>query len=307
MLSSTPNRHARPETAGAVPERAATAERLSGGLYLVATPIGNARDITLRALDVLAAADAIAAEDTRVTRRLLDIHGLKAPQIIRYDEHAAERARPELLRRLAAGEAIALATDAGTPLVSDPGYRLVREAVAAGIRVTPIPGASAALAALALAGLPSDRFLFAGFPPTRSGQRKRWLAELAAAPATLIFFENVKRLESSLTDMAEVLGDREACVGRELTKLHEEARRGLLSELASHYREAGPPKGEATVVVGPPLAAEAPTADEVDALLLDLLAEMSVKDAARAAAERTGLPRADAYRRALALKDGAVP
>lgn len=275
---------------------------LSPGLYIVATPIGNARDITLRALDVLTGVAAIAAEDTRLTRRLLDIHGLKAPELVRYDEHAAERARPGLLARLAAGDAVALATDAGTPLVSDPGYRLVRAATDAGHKVIPVPGPSAALAALALAGLPSDRFLFAGFPPVKSGQRRRWLHELATVPATLIFFENVRRLESSLADMATVLGDREACVARELTKLHEEARRGSLAVLARHYAEAGPPKGEATVVVGPPLASAAPDATEIDALLIDLLADLSVKDAARAAADRTGLPRGALYARALDLK-----
>lgn len=268
----------------------------------MATPIGNARDITLRALDVLSGVAAIAAEDTRVTRRLLDLHGVKPPAMIRYDEHAAPKARPEILARLAAGEAIALATDAGTPLVSDPGYRLIQDAIEAEFYVTPIPGPSAALAALCLAGLPSDRFMFAGFPPSRSGKRKQWLAEVAGAPATLIFFESVKRLAASLTDMAEVLGDRPACVGRELTKLHEEARRGSLAELAAHYAEAGPPKGEATIVVGPPEAAEAPSQEAVDARLLALLAEMSVKDAARTAAEETGLARKAVYQRALELK-----
>ena len=275
---------------------------LPSGLYIVATPIGNARDITLRALDVLSGADAIAAEDTRVTGRLLDIHGVKHGPLIRYDEHAAARVRPGLLARLAAGEAVALATDAGTPLVSDPGYRLAREAIEAGYRVFPIPGASAPLAALALAGLPSDRFMFAGFPPQKSGQRKSWLGELASTRATLIFFENVKRLANSLDDMAEVLGDREACVARELTKLHEEARRGTLASLAAHYKEAGPPKGEATIVVGPPPAPAAPAAEYIDARLRALLETLSVKDAARQAAAETGLPRGDLYARALKLK-----
>ena len=278
---------------------------LNAGLYIVATPIGNARDITLRALDVLGGVSAIAAEDTRVTRRLLDIHGIKAPTFIRYDEHGAERARPGILARLAAGEAVALATDAGTPLVSDPGFRLVEAAVAEGHRIIPIPGASAALAALSLAALPSDRFLFAGFPPSRSGQRRRWLSEFAETPATLIFFESVRRLATSLPDMVAVLGDRQACVGRELTKLHEEARRGLLSELAAHYAEAGAPKGEATIVVGPPLPTEAPSEEVLDERLTELLQSMSVKDAARAAAESVGVPRGEAYQRALVLKDKA--
>ncbi|MBT6313082.1 MAG: 16S rRNA (cytidine(1402)-2'-O)-methyltransferase [Alphaproteobacteria bacterium] len=278
---------------------------LAAGLYIVATPIGNARDITLRALDVLSGANVIAAEDTRVTRRLLDIHGIKAPEIIRYDEHVAERARPILLARVAAGEAVALATDAGTPLVSDPGYRLAAAAIAEGLKVIPIPGASAPLAALALAGLPSDRFLFAGFAPNKSGQRRKWLAEIAETQATLILFENAKRLASSLNDMAAVLGDRQACVTRELTKLFEEARRGTLSELAGHYAESGPPKGEVTLVIGPPEPVEL---DEtaLDDLLADLLNTLSVKDAATQAAERTGAPRKQAYQRALAIKQDKV-
>ncbi len=278
---------------------------LAAGLYIVATPIGNARDITLRALDVLSGANVIAAEDTRVTRRLLDIHGIKAPEIVRYDEHVAERARPILLARVAAGESVALATDAGTPLVSDPGYRLAAAAIAEGLKVIPIPGASAPLAALALAGLPSDRFLFAGFAPNRSGQRRKWLAEIAETRATLILFENAKRLASSLNDMAVVLGDRQACVTRELTKLFEEARRGTLSELAAHYAESGPPKGEVTLVIGPPEPVEL---DEtaLDDLLADLLNTLSVKDAATQAAERTGAPRKLAYQRALAIKQDKV-
>lgn len=278
---------------------------LAAGLYIVATPIGNARDITLRALDVLSGAAVIAAEDTRVTRRLLDIHGIKAPEIIRYDEHVAEKARPMLLARVAAGEAVALATDAGTPLVSDPGYRLAAAAIEAGLKVIPVPGASAPLAALALAGLPSDRFMFAGFAPNRSGQRRRWLKEMAETQATLIFFENAKRLAASLGDMAAVLGDRQACVTRELTKLYEEARRGTLSALAAHYTEAGPPKGEVTLVVAPPEAVEL---DEtaLDDLLAELLEELSVKDAATEASTRMGASRKLAYQRALAIKQGKV-
>ena len=282
-------------------DRNTASKSLAAGLYIVATPIGNARDITLRALDVLSGANVIAAEDTRVTRRLLDIHGIKAPEIVRYDEHVSERARPILLARVAAGEAVALATDAGTPLVSDPGYRLAAAAIAESLKVIPIPGASAPLAALALAGLPSDRFLFAGFAPNRSGQRRKWLAEIAETQATLILFENAKRLASSLNDMALVLGDRQACVTRELTKLFEEARRGTLSELAAHYAESGPPKGEVTLVIGPPEPVEL---DEtvLDDLLADLLNTLSVKDAATQAAERTGAPRKQAYQRALAIK-----
>ena len=274
---------------------------LASGLYIVATPIGNSRDITLRALDVLSSVTAIAAEDTRVARRLLDIHGIKPPKLIRHDEHGAERSRPEILSRLADGEAVALATDAGTPLVSDPGYRLVVEAVAAGHKVIPIPGPSAALAALTLAGLPSDRFMFVGFLPPKSGQRCRALRELVDVKATLIFFEGVSRLAATLTDMAEIFGDRPACVARELTKFYEEAKRGSLLELSRHYAEVGPPKGEVTIVVGPPGEKSVVAADS-DARLSELLETLSVKDAAKAAADELGLPRSQLYTRALALK-----
>lgn len=277
----------------------------SPGLYIVATPIGNLRDITLRALDVLRAADLIACEDTRVTARLLAAHGLRTPTTA-YHDHNAARVRPGLLRRLAAGETVALVSDAGTPLVSDPGYRLVREAIDAGIPVTAIPGASALLGALAVAGLPTDRFLFAGFLPTRDAARRKALEELAGVRATLVFFESPQRLARSLQAMADVLGPRDATVARELTKRFEETRRGALEELARHYAEAGPPKGEVVVVVGPP-GAETPAHDdaEVDAMLRAALATGSVKDAAAAVAARTGRPRKALYRRALALRDEA--
>ncbi len=279
-------------------------KKLAPGLYIVSTPIGNSRDITLRALDVLSSVTAIAAEDTRVARRLLDIHGIKPPKLIRHDEHGAERSRPEIMARLQAGEAIALATDAGTPLVSDPGYRLVVEALAAGHKVIPLPGPSAALAALTLAGLPSDKFLFAGFLPPKTGQRIRALNELTDVKATLIFFEGVSRLAPALLDMAKVLGNRQACVARELTKLYEESRRGSLKELSQHYDHAGPPKGEVTIVVGPPI--EQPlSVEDIDNRLLQLLPEMSVKDAAKIVSEELGLPRSDAYARALNLKDNS--
>lgn len=279
-------------------------KKLAPGLYIVSTPIGNSRDITLRALDVLSSVTAIAAEDTRVARRLLDIHGIKPPKLIRHDEHGAERSRPEIMARLQAGEAIALATDAGTPLVSDPGYRLVVVALAAGHKVIPLPGPSAALAALTLAGLPSDKFLFAGFLPPKTGQRIRALNELTDVKATLIFFEGVSRLAPALLDMAKVLGNRQACVARELTKLYEESRRGSLKELSQHYDHAGPPKGEVTIVVGPPI--EQPLSlEDIDNRLLQLLPEMSVKDAAKIVSEELGLPRSDAYARALNLKDNS--
>jgi 16S rRNA (cytidine1402-2'-O)-methyltransferase len=274
---------------------------LAPGLYIVSAPIGNVRDITLRAIDVLSSVDAIAAEDTRVTRKLLEIHGIKIPKLIRHDEHGSERSRPEILARLAAGEAVALATDAGTPLVSDPGYKLVVEAVAAGHKVTPLPGPSAALAALTLAGLPSDRFMFLGFLPSKPGPRCRALGDVADIRATLVFFEGASRLAASLADMAEVLGDRPACVARELTKLYEEARRGSLLELSKHYQEVGAPKGEVTLVVAPPIPRQ-DTIEHADARLIKLLEEFSVKDAAKAASMEFNLPKSELYSRAVFLK-----
>src|SRR5690606_29387142 len=215
-----PARYLRAMIAVAPPPRPVTP-----GLYLVATPIGNLRDITLRALDVLAAADLVLAEDTRVTGRLLAAYGLKRP-LLRYDEHAAERAAPRALEALAAGQVVALVSDAGTPLVSDPGYRLVNQALEQGARVHPIPGPSSVLAALTLAGLPTDRFLFAGFPPARGAARRTWLETLAPVRATLVLFEAGPRLAASLADMAAVLGPRPAAVARELTKLYETCVRG---------------------------------------------------------------------------------
>jgi len=301
--SATRARHSR----AAGDERAEPSEAPRGskspepGLYLVATPIGNLGDITLRAIELLGAVDLVAAEDTRVTERLMARHGIRA-RLTPYHEHNAERARPELLRRLAAGERIALVSDAGTPLVSDPGYKLVREAIAAGIAVTALPGPSAALTALQLSGLPSDRFLFAGFLPSREGQRERALAELAGIPATLVFFESAPRLAEALAAMAAAFGDRPAAVARELTKLFEEVRRGNLAALAAHYASGGPPKGEIAIVVGPPAEPVAATADELDAALAAALARMSLKDAVAAVTAATGTPRRAVYARALALQ-----
>jgi 16S rRNA (cytidine1402-2'-O)-methyltransferase len=271
------------------------------GLYLVATPIGNLGDITLRAIDLLGRVDLVACEDTRVTERLFRRHGIRT-RLAPYHEHNAERARPELIRRLAGGASVALVSDAGTPLVSDPGHKLVRSAIEAGISVTALPGPSAALAALQLSGLPSDRFLFAGFLPSRDAARLRALAELAAVPATLIFFETAPRLVETLAAMAERLGDRPAAVARELTKLFEEVRRDGVAALARHYAEAGPPKGELVILVGPPPdpARAAPT--EIDAALEIALARMSLKDAVAAVAAATGEPRREVYARALALR-----
>ena len=274
---------------------------LAPGLYVVATPIGNLRDITLRALDVLAACDLVLAEDTRVAGKLLAAFGL-SKKLDRYDEHGAERTRPRALAALAEGARVALVSDAGTPLVSDPGYRLVREAAAAGHAVFPIPGASALLAALSAAGLPTDRFLFAGFPPPKSTARRTFLEELAGIRATLAFFEGGPRLAESLADMAAVLGDREAVVCRELTKLYETIVRGPLSALAADPQFEAP-KGEIVVLVGPGRETEA-TADEADAALKDALARLKPAAAAAEVAKALGLPRRDLYKRALALKAG---
>ena len=238
---------------------------LGPGLYLVATPIGNLRDITLRALDVLAGVDVVLCEDTRVGGKLMAAHGLKV-KLERYDEHAAERARPKILGRLAAGEKIALISDAGTPLISDPGYRLVREAVGQGSAVFPIPGASALLAGLTVAGLPTDRFLFAGFPPPKSAGRRALFEELSPVRSTLIFYEGGSRLKDSLADMAAVFGAREAAVARELTKLHETVIRGPLPDLAADPR-CDSPKGEIVILVAPG-ADRAATAAEADAALI---------------------------------------
>lgn len=276
---------------------------LAPGLYVVATPIGNLRDITLRALDVLAGADLVLAEDTRVGGKLLSAFGL-SNRLERYDEHAAERARPKVLAALAAGGRVALISDAGTPLVSDPGFRLVREVAEAGHRVYPIPGASALLAGLSAAGLPTDRFLFAGFPPPKSAARRGFLEELAGIRATLVFFEGGSRLADSLADMAAVLGDREAVVCRELTKLYETIVRGPLSQLAADPQFEAP-KGEIVVLVGPGRETEA-TAADADAALAEALTRLKPADAAAEVAKALGLPRRDLYKRALALKDMAL-
>ena len=274
--------------------------KLNAGLYVVATPIGNAADITLRALDTLKRADAIACEDTRVTSKLMGIHGIATP-LVSYHEHNAERMRPVLIGRMQAGEAVALVSDAGTPLVSDPGYKLVRACVEAGVAVTALPGPSAALAGLVLSGLPSDRFLFAGFLPNKSAARRTALGELVAVPATLVFYESPQRLAQSLADMADVLGPREAAMARELTKLYEEVRRGPLPDLAAHYRETGPPKGEVVIVVAPPGREAEAQAVDVDASLREALTRLSVRDAAAEVALMTGRPKREVYARALEL------
>ena len=268
------------------------------GLYLVATPIGNMGDITYRAVETLRAADLVACEDTRVSGKLMARLGLDRP-LMPYHEHNAEQARPRLIAKLKEGAVVALISDAGTPLVSDPGYRLVRACVAEGIPVTALPGASAVTTALQLSGLPNDRFLFAGFLPNKPNARRQALRELANVPATLVVFESPNRLGESLADMAAVLGSRQAAVARELTKLHEEVARGELDELAERYAEQ-PPKGEVVVVVGPPDAAAASGPEELDERLRRAVAEgASVKNAAALVAAETGHPRRDVYARAL--------
>jgi 16S rRNA (cytidine1402-2'-O)-methyltransferase len=290
-------------TGFAIDGRPIAAKPLAPGLYLVATPIGNLADMTLRALATLAAADLIACEDTRVSRVLLAHYGI-ATRLSAYHEHNAERQRPRLLAALGEGKAVALISDAGTPLISDPGFRLVAEAIAAGHAIVPVPGPSAALAALVASGLPTDAFLFAGFLPTKEGARAKRLSELGAVPATMIFFESVQRLAASLGAMAKALGDRPAAVARELTKKFETVRRGTLAALAKEYAAAEAPKGEIVVIVGPP-GERVAAAEDVAALLAELLETQSVKSAVAEAAALTGLPRRDLYQRALALKGGS--
>ncbi|MFC7396461.1 16S rRNA (cytidine(1402)-2'-O)-methyltransferase [Chelatococcus sp. GCM10030263] len=279
---------------------AAEAEALAPGLHLVATPIGNLKDISFRALGTLAAAAAVLAEDTRVTKTLLAHYGISTP-LIPYHEHNAAQMRPQLMERLQAGEALALVSDAGTPLVSDPGYKLVAAALEAGVPVTSVPGPSAVLAALIVSGLPSDRFFFEGFLPQKSAGRRSRLAALAAVPGSLVFFESPHRVAAMLADAAHILGPRPAAVARELTKLFETVRRGSLTELAEAYAGEGPPKGEIVVVIGPPDADARDSAADLDERLETALKLHSVKDAAAVVAADTGLPKREVYARALAL------
>ncbi len=276
---------------------------LAPGLYLVSTPIGNARDITLRALDILASAEVLAAEDTRSLRRLMEIHGipLGGRHVVAYHDHNGPEARPGLLAALADGRSVAYASEAGTPLVSDPGYALVRDATRAGHRAFSAPGASAALAALVVAGLPSDRFTFAGFTPTARGARRTFLAGFAGLKGTLIFYETPRRLAAFLADANAALGGgREAVVCRELTKRFEEVRRGTLAELAAGIAEMSL-KGEAVVCIGPPVEAEVGE-DDIEAAMTKEMQEVPVKEAARRVAEALGVSRRDAYQIGLALK-----
>ncbi|MET0688866.1 MAG: 16S rRNA (cytidine(1402)-2'-O)-methyltransferase [Methyloceanibacter sp.] len=276
------------------------ARPLTAGLYLVATPIGNLGDISLRALSVLARADLIAAEDTRHSKKLLTHYGIAAT-LTPYHEHNAAKERPRLLARLRAGETIALISDAGTPLVSDPGYKLVREALDERLAVTSIPGSSATLTALTSAGLPTDAFLFAGFLPPKQAARRVRLAELAAVPATLVFFETAPRFAKSLADMVEALGSREAAVARELTKLHETVTRGTLVELAAEFARSDQPKGELVVVVAPPSEEQGASDEAIVAGLREALETESFRDAVRSVAENLCASRARVYELGLAL------
>ncbi len=270
------------------------------GLYLVATPIGNARDITLRALDLLAGADVLVAEDTRTLRRLMEIHGIAAGgrPVVSYHDHNGERVRPRLLAMLGEGKSVVYASDAGTPLVADPGYALARAAAEAGHAVTAAPGPSAALAALSLSGLPTDRFLFAGFLPPARAARQAALRELGTVPASLVVFEAPQRVTATLSDMAEVLGTRDAALCRELTKRFEEVRRGTLADLAAGAA-ADPPRGEIVLVVDRDRSEAG--AEEIRAALREALDRMSVKDAAKVVSEAVGAPRREVYQIALAL------
>ena len=281
---------------------AAEAAPLPPGLYVVATPIGNLGDVSIRALQVLAAADAVLAEDTRVTRHLLAHYGITTP-LVSYHEHSNAAVRERMVARIRDGQALALVSDAGTPLVSDPGYRLVEAAVVEGLPVVPLPGASAALAALVVSGLPTDRFFFEGFLPAKAGPRRARLSALAGIPGTLVLYEAPHRLAESLGDMAAVLGPRDAAVARELTKLFETVRRGPLPELAATYGSEPQPKGEIVVLVAP--AGEAVRETEIRATLDDKLREAlashSVKDAAALVAIESGLARREVYARALEL------
>lgn len=289
------------------PDSAGVARRVRlvpGGLYFVSTPIGAARDITLRALDILLSADVLAAEDTRTARHLMEIHGIPLSErpLIAYHDHNGAQARPRILAHLEAGRTVAYMSEAGTPLVADPGYALGRAAAEAGHPVTAAPGASAAIMALTISGLPSDRFLFAGFPPAKTGERATWLAELGAMRATLILYESPKRVHRLLTELCELWGaERPVALCRELTKRFEEVRRGTLGDVSAEIDGVNL-KGEIVLVIGRGVEVAA-SAEDLDAALHEALGRLRVKDASAEVADLLGLPRRDVYQRALALKD----
>jgi len=290
-----------------LPEASKPQQSLERGLYIVATPIGNAADITLRALNILRHANVIACEDTRVTGKLLHIHGIEHGKLVSYHEHNVAKALSRIMGHLESGEIVALVSDAGTPMINDPGFRLAADCRDAGIPVHAVPGASSVTNALVLAGLPTDRFMYCGFPPPKQGKRRTWLGPLSAVEATLVFLESPQRLAASLADMADIFGPRPARVLREMTKMFEEVRPGTLDELAAHYEEAGAPKGEVTLVVGGPLDDGPPDAEDVDARLREALQSDSVREASARIAAETGLSKRDLYNRALALKAEREP
>ncbi len=278
------------------------AVRVESALHVVATPIGNLSDISVRALQTLAAVDLVACEDTRVTAKLFERFGLSTPRMP-YHDHNAASMRPKILARIKSGQSVALISDAGTPLISDPGYKLVDACLEEGLRVVAVPGPSAVMAALVASGLPTDSFFFDGFLPAKSVGRKARLAELARIPAALVLFETGPRLEATLRDIDEVLPGRMAAVCRELTKMHEEVVRDTLPALIERYKDEEP-KGEIVLIVGPAPAQAAGSADDLDEALKRALSAMSIKEAATAVAGALGLPRREVYARALALKSG---
>ena len=273
---------------------------LASGLYLVATPIGNLLDLSLRAVETLKGVDVIACEDTRVTSKILTRHSIKT-KMNTYHEHNASRIRPRLLRILENGGSIALVSDAGTPTISDPGYKLVKECIERGFDITTTPGANAAITGLVLSGLPTNRFLFAGFLNSKASQRRQELEELADVPTTLIFYESAKRLTATLADMIKELGDRPAAIARELTKRHEEIQRNTLSVRSTNYLNARTPKGEIVIIVGPPLKKDPPSSSELDDLIINQLQTLSVRDTAAKITRETGLPKRHVYRQTLNL------
>ena len=284
------------------PDNQIDARLLNSGLYIVSTPIGNLEDITLRALDVLERADSIICEDTRITRRLLTPFAINTP-LVSYHDHNASKLRPQILKRIREGEVLALVSDAGTPAISDPGYKLVRDCIKAELLVTVIPGATASISGLVLSGMPTDRFLFQGFLPVKPKQRQKTLGELSGITVSLVFYESPGRLVRSLKDMLDVLGNRPAAVLRELTKLHEEVCRGTLKELAEHYGENKRPKGELMVVVGPMQKKPFTDDSELRSVLIEKLNNLSVRDAVAEVALVTNQPRQKIYEIAIGLKD----
>lgn len=287
-------------TSGNPSDQTINNQPLECGLYVVATPIGNLEDITLRAVRVLGQADEVACEDTRVTGKLLK-HLCIKQRLVSYNDHNGERVRPNLLRRLKSGGSIALVSDAGTPLISDPGLKLVQACIENNIRVFPIPGASAVLAGLVVSGLPTDRVMFVGFLPSKSAARRSALNTLKAIPATLVFYETGPRMAKSLADMADILGERSVSVGRELTKHYETVTHGLLPELAETHGSSPAPKGELVIVVAPPDESQTHAEIDIDAALIEALKTKSVRDAATDVADITGQPRRHLYNRAVTL------